>query len=111
MADDAERTIPVVVSEPIADEDSDEKRIFGRGANGGEFLVKQLPVTTLGQRISGIATDLDAMVANVREERQQTGLRLTEVTVQLEVTAEGGVNLIGTATVGASAGITLTFAL
>ena len=111
MPDDAERTISVVVSAPSEQEDPDEKGIFRRRGDDDDLLVKPLPVKALTERISGVATDIDAMIAGLREQKSGNGFRLTEVTVQLEVTAEGGVNLIGTATVGASAGITLTFAV
>ena len=37
------------------------------------------------------------------------GYKLAQVEVGLELTAEGGVNLIGTATVGGKAAISLTF--
>jgi hypothetical protein len=42
--------------------------------------------------------------------KQISSFKLKEVTIQVEVTAEGGIELVGTAKLGGKGAITLTFA-
>jgi hypothetical protein len=41
--------------------------------------------------------------------KQVGGFQLKQVTIQVEVTAEGGIELVGTAKLGGKGAITLTF--
>jgi hypothetical protein len=59
--------------------------------------------TNLSNLISRVSKVIDMAEASAN------GLALSEVQVGVEITAEGGVALIGTASVGATASITLTF--
>jgi len=64
--------------------------------------------------------DLDTLKANIEQlraqvtqifaaEEAQSGFRLKQVTAGIEISAQGGVCLIGSLTAGAKAAVTLTF--
>jgi hypothetical protein len=79
------------------------KGIFG----SGPVRAVEIPVERLKASLSGLVTNLRAATSDLVAKAD--GLSLKELEVGIEVTAEGGINLIGTATVGATASLKLTF--
>lgn len=95
-------TIPFLVILP--GEDEDVKGIFTVDT---DIVVRNLPTQQLKKNLSTVCQGIDSILSDV----QKVGnFRLKEVTVQVEVTAEGGVELVGTAKLGGKGAITLTFA-
>ncbi|UKJ75924.1 hypothetical protein [Azospirillum brasilense] len=97
-------TIPVIVtrtSDPLA-----TKSIVAKAAEAVRE-VANIDTEVLRNNLS----ELIGRVSKVIEvaEASAGGLTLTEVEVGVEINAEGGVALIGTASVGATASISLTF--
>jgi hypothetical protein len=90
--------IPVVVSS------TEVKGVFDTAASAVRTTVD---LSALKKSLS----DLVAKLAQVMDaaETADSRLRLAEMEVGVELTAEGGVNLIGTATVGLNTSIKLTF--
>lgn len=94
-------TIPFLVSLP--EEDEDVKGLFSTDT---DIALRDLPVDTLRKNLSTVCQGVAAVLSDV----QQVGtFRLKEITVQVEVGAEGGIELIGTAKLGGKGAITLTF--
>lgn len=91
-------TITVLVSRP-----DQGKGIFSDGP------VEPAIISTdkLKASLSGLVAKLSAITADLAV--RSSGLTLKEMEVGVEVTAEGGVNLIGTAKAGATASLKLTF--
>jgi hypothetical protein len=69
-------------------------------------LVKQLSVDQLQESLKDLTGKLGAILADVKA---IGGFQLSEIQVGVEVTAEGGVNLIGTLSAGATGAMQLTF--
>ena len=68
---------------------------------------KTLDATLLKQQMSGL---LKVVGSLFEEAEQQTGMRLTEVELSVEISGEGEVSLVGNvAKVGNQGGITLKF--
>lgn len=87
--------------------------------SGGDTQPGTLGVLTSGARIKEIDTELlqqslarlSEQIATLLQDVKHVGaFRLKEVQLQVEVTAEGGVALIGIAKAGVTGAITLTFA-
>ena len=94
-------TIPFLVSLP--DKDEDVKGIFSTDV---DIALRELPTNLLRKNLNTVCQG----VASVLSDVQKVGnFRLKEVTVQVEVTAEGGIELVGTAKLGGKGAITLTF--
>ena len=93
--------IPFVVADPPVS-DLEVKGLF-RSAEAGTALV---PVDKLQQNLGEVC---EAMVDVLQHVRQVGQFHLTEVTVGVEVSAEGGVSFIGTSKVAGQAAITLKF--
>jgi hypothetical protein len=91
-------TLSVIVTQ------SDTKSIFG----GESARLVEIPVERLRASLSDLVSKLRAATSDLAAKTD--GLSLRELEVGIEVTAEGGVSLIGTATVGATASLKLTFA-
>ena len=97
-------TIPFLVTVPEEDE-NDEMGIFG--PTDGDVRIQQIPVETLKHNLTAVSQS----VMDALEDIKQVGqFRLQEVTLQVEVTVDGGINLIGTANLGGKGAITLKFA-
>jgi hypothetical protein len=94
-------TIPFLVSLP--DEDEQVKGIFSTEA---DIVVRDLPTERLRENLNKVCEGVASIVSDVRK---VGSFHLKEVTIQVEVTAEGGVELIGTAKLGGKGAITLTF--
>jgi hypothetical protein len=69
-------------------------------------VLEELDAAQLNKSLKQLAADLDEMLDGVQTKR---GFKLNGLEVGLEVTADAGVNLIGTMTVGGKASITLKF--
>jgi hypothetical protein len=78
-----------------------------RGGDEAEVRLRNLPVERLKENLQRLCQGFAAVLADIRA---VGSFRLKEVTLNVEVTAEGGFQLIGTATVGGKGAITLTFA-
>jgi len=94
------KTIPVVVS---ARSNTESKALLGKGADA---VVAQVDVERVRANLDALTKDLAVMFETLKAPES---FSLKEVEVGLEITAEGGVNLIGTLTVGAKAAVTLKF--
>jgi hypothetical protein len=79
------------------------KEIFG----GGASRVIPFDTAELAESLRGLSTQLGDLFAGLRA---VAGYELQEVQVALEISAEGGFNLIGSAKAGGKGAITLTFA-
>lgn len=97
-------TVPVLVAVD-GESDGETKALF---SSGRRAVVKQIPVARLQEELAILRRDLAALVAAAPAE-DEGDLRLSALEVQVEISASGGVHLIGTAEVGATAALTLTF--
>ena len=79
------------------------KGIFGTGP----VFPIEIPVDQLRTSLTDLVTKLKAATAALAD--KSDGLSLKELEVGVEITAEGGVSLIGTAKAGATASLKLTF--
>jgi hypothetical protein len=95
-------TIPFLVSLP--EEDEEVKGIFSMDT---DIIVRDLPTDRLRENLSRVCQGVASMLDDVK---QISSFKLKEVTIQVEVTAEGGIELVGTAKLGGKGAITLTFA-
>ncbi|MBO3752834.1 hypothetical protein J5X84_42870 [Streptosporangiaceae bacterium NEAU-GS5] len=73
----------------------------------GTVVLRRIPVEVLRENLRHTADLLRTVFLDLAKEA--AGLRLKEAQIGLEISAEGGVQLIGTAQVGAKAAITLVF--
>ncbi|MFF1794526.1 hypothetical protein ACFVXQ_09915, partial [Kitasatospora sp. NPDC058263] len=84
-----------------------EKGIFGRGG-GAEGSVRSIPVAVLRENLQRTVDGLQAVLGELRV--PDGGMLLKQAQVSFEVTASGGITLVGTsAQVAAKGAITLTF--
>ena len=86
-----------------AEDDTESKTIIGRRA---EAVMAQVDINVLQRSLNQLSEDVGELLANAPTSE---GFRLKQVTVGVEISAEGGVTLIGTLTAGAKAAVTLTF--
>jgi len=96
-------TLPFLVRISEAEGPTDVKGFFSSESIIG---VCQVPVDALRQNLSNIAETVLTVLEDIKEVGR---FRLKEVTLQVEVTAQGGVQLIGTANLGGKGAITLKF--
>ncbi len=104
------RTIPVVFGEPaslvqLPDEAEPTLGPEKPLARAGRF-VKEVPVDQLHQSLKNLTATLATVLADIKA---VGGYELSEVQVGVELTAEGGVRLIGNLTAGAKGAMQLTF--
>lgn len=94
-------TFPVIVRAGPGD-------LQGRAAVATEAATvrKEIDVTTLKRSFEHLTRTLSDVLAEARTVGEY---RLKQVDVRVEITSEGGVSLIGTATVGSTAALTLIF--
>jgi hypothetical protein len=98
-------SIPFLVMLPEKGKEN-ELGIFGSLRSNGDIGLKQIPVDTLRQNLA----DISSSMLNVLEDVKQVGrFKLAEVTLEVEVSAEGGISLIGTAKLGGKGAISLKF--
>jgi hypothetical protein len=93
--------LPILVLD--AEADGDAKAIF---QPDGDVVMRLIPVETLRLNLYRVCRQVSAAVKGLK---QVGDLPLKTVTIQVEVSAEGGVELIGTAKLGGKGAITLTF--
>ena len=97
--------LPIVVT--IPDEgDDDQKSIVGWFSKDAELAFTEIPVDRLKDNLGSIANSLGTLLDGIKRVGR---FHLREVTVQVEVSADGGVHLIGTANLGGKGAITLKF--
>lgn len=102
---DLEPTLPFLVTA----DDPDDVDVMGgmfRRANA-DVVVREIPIGPLRASIRATVQAVRSLFDDVDD--MQGPVRLREAQVGLEVSASGGVNLIGTAQVGATGAITLVF--
>ncbi|MFF5932855.1 hypothetical protein [Streptomyces sp. NPDC012508] len=107
-ADNAVESLDVLVTvdDRGATSNSGEKGIFGRGT--GEGSVRTIPVAVLRENLQRMVNGLQQVLGEVRV--PEGGMTLQQAQVSFEITATGGITLVGTsAQVGAKGAITLTF--
>jgi hypothetical protein len=105
----SEQAAPVeVLSFVVADGDVESDNTMGMFAPGEAAVrLKEIPVVVLRENLD---RTFSALRATFKDLTQSLGdLRLKEVQIGLEISAQGGVHLIGTAQVGAKSAITLVF--
>jgi hypothetical protein len=95
-------TIPVLV---------DDTSTSPSGTLGGAVLnpkpvLKEFDTETIQQGITQLSEQIAGLV---QQAKQTSGIHLKQIQVQVGITAEGGVALIGLAKAGVSGAITLTF--
>ncbi|MFF4958322.1 Pepco domain-containing protein [Streptomyces sp. NPDC001222] len=108
-ASEAVEVLNIVVSSDdptVVASTAGEKGIFGR-MDGGN-TVRQIPVAVLRENLQRTIDGLQEVLGEIRV--PDDGMSLQQAQVTFEVTASGGINLIGTsAQVGTKGAITLTF--
>jgi autotransporter translocation and assembly factor TamB len=95
------QTIPVWVSQ--SEGDVEAKAIFSPDA---DVVLKKIPIDKLQGNLDAVCQSIGNTISNIKK---VGSFKLKEVTIQVEVSAEGGVELIGTAKLGGKGAITLTF--
>jgi len=93
--------LPILVSLP--EEDEDVKGIF---SPDGDMVFREIPTQQLKENLSRVCQGVAETLSEVKKVGE---FKLKEVTIQVEITAEGGVELIGTAKMGGKGAITLKF--
>jgi hypothetical protein len=102
-------TIDVVVnatSEAAVGENT--KGIFGRRAviDDNSIEIRAIPISVIATNLKRIAEAASSALTSLS---RVGSFELREVQMQVEVSAEGGVQLVGTAKAGGKGAITLTF--
>lgn len=96
-------TIPVLVDD--TQDLDDEGTLSGSLLSPGD-KIKEISADKLRQSI----TDLSGNISDILQDIKNVGgFNLNQVQVSMEISAEGGVALIGSAKAGAKGAITLTF--
>jgi autotransporter translocation and assembly factor TamB len=95
-------TLPIWVS-TVESEDKETKSIFKPDA---EAILERIPVEKLKANLRKLAQQFTTALEDIKAVGK---FRLKEVEIQVEVSAEGGVELIGTATLGGKGAIKLKF--
>jgi len=84
----------------------DKNDQMGLFRSDAEIELKQIPINVLKENLNSICNViLDAL----RDLNRIEPYKLKEVTLQVEVSANGGINLIGTANLGGKGAISLKF--
>ncbi len=97
--------IPVIVEDA---ESKTEPGTLGGGILSPESKIKNIDADKLRKSLS----ELSGQVSNVLQDIKDVGnFKLKEVQISVEISAEGGVALIGSAKAGAKGAITLTFSV
>jgi hypothetical protein len=101
---------PAVESLPFliavdGDEDDNSMGLFRRGER--DVVLRDIPVAVLRRNVLRTVAALRGVFDDVAEETGR--LRLREAQLSFEVSAKGGLNLVGTTEIGSTGAITLTF--
>lgn len=100
-------SVPFLVVLPTKNDKNDEMGILGIIKSDADIGMKQIPVDVLKNNLATIAESM----LNVLEDVKRIGqYKLKEVTMNIEVSANGGVSIIGTANIGGKGAISLKFA-
>lgn len=94
-------TLPFIVS---AEGDAGTMGLFSRD---GLAELKHIPVVDIQANLLRVVNPLREMLSELAAKAD--GMPLKEAQIGLEISAEGGVQFVGTAKVGAKAAITLVF--
>ena len=89
------------------DPPTETTREIKEGFGGGASRVVPFDTAELAESLRALSTQLGDLFGGLRA---VAGYELQQVQVSLEVSAEGGFNLIGSAKAGGKGAITLTFA-
>lgn len=95
-------TLPLIVS--VSEQDS-TMGLFSSA--DGDALLRHIPLDVLRENLRRTADSLRDMLGDLTASTD--GFRLKEAQIGVEVSAEGGIQIIGTAKVGTKANIVLVF--
>jgi len=99
-------TIPFVVSLPDKNAEDDEMGLFGRFRSDAPVGLQNIPADRLKENLVKVSSTVMGILKDIQEVGQ---FNLKEVTLAVEISAEGGVSLIGTSKFGGKGAITLKF--
>ncbi|MHB8117432.1 MAG: Pepco domain-containing protein [Methanothrix sp.] len=99
------KEIPFLVALPEENAESDQMGLFRRGPNA-DIGFRQVPIEILKKNLAGISSAMLNVLGDIKQVGQ---FKLKEITIEVEVSADGGVSLIGTANLGGKGAISLTF--
>ena len=95
--------IPFLVARPYGESEEDVKGLFSLDE---DVIVRNIPTEKLRENLKSVCQS----VANTLQDIKKVGdFNLKTVQLQVEVSAEGGIELIGTTKLGGKGAITLTF--
>lgn len=98
--------LPIWVTEIPTNEDG-TKGMFSTSA---QAVLKRIPLDALRGSLTDTCHGMVTVLKGIRDDLGEVGgFKLRQVAIQVEINAEGGVELVGTAKVGAKGAITLTF--
>jgi hypothetical protein len=101
--------LPVIVSTVApTEEQTDElgrKSVIGKHLDA-ETILQEIPIETIRKNLKAFCDSIGRSLQDIQEVGR---FKLTEVTLSIEVSAEGGIQLIGTSKVAGKGAITLTF--
>jgi hypothetical protein len=98
-------TLPFLVILPENDEEIGQMGLFSRGPDS-EIGLKQIPIDILKKNLVGISSAMLNVIGDIKQVGQ---FKLKEVTLEVEVSADGGICFIGTANLGGKGAISLKF--
>ena len=105
VAVSGERTLSFLVAEEQSDDQDSMGGLFRRG--DVDVVVRNIPVEALRENLRATVDALHSLFDELTSDSHTVQLR--EAQVGFEVSASGGIQLIGTAEVGAKGAITLVF--
>ena len=101
------KSIPVIIDDPQDNAEIKPGTLgFKSKLSPGKSSVRQMDVEKLKQSLSELSGGISEIFSDMKE---VGGFKLKQVEVMVEVTAEGGLALVGLAKVGAKGAINLTF--
>jgi hypothetical protein len=103
MAGEITGVLPFLVRDDTEDEET--MGLFRRGEAG--ITLREIPAEIFKASLKRTISMLDSVLSEVAD--QSLGMRLQEVQIGVEVSASGGIQLIGTAQAGTTGAITLVF--
>jgi len=95
-------TIPVLVEEPS----KKAKTLDESGFYETSISVRNIDVNKLKQSIADLSTKISTIFHDIRNVGEY---RLQEIQISVEISAEGGISLVGTLKGGTKGAVTLTF--
>ncbi len=100
-------TIPVIVEEDVEEMETSGSGFLGKGGKQKrKDKIKDLDTSKIKTSISNLTGQISDILDDVKD---VGNFKLKEVQISVEISAEGGVALIGTAKAGAKGAITLSF--